>query len=67
MNPNITGEVSVHDLHFKLGPDFGHGFTKLLFCPQHDISVNNQVYLWVTSKDGTGRGLAGRSRYQSNL
>ena len=37
------------DLHFKLGLDFGRGFTKLLLCPQHDSSVNNQVYLWVTS------------------
>ena len=46
---NTTGEVSVHDLHFKLGLDFGRGFTKILLCPQHDSSVNNQVYLWVTS------------------
>ncbi|KAI6646373.1 hypothetical protein LOD99_9244 [Oopsacas minuta] len=46
---NISGEISVHDLHFKLGLDFVRGFTKLLMCLQNDNSVDNLVYLWVTS------------------
>lgn len=46
---NINGKTSVHDLHFKLGLDYGRGFTKLVLCLQHENSVNDLVYLWVGS------------------
>ena len=46
---NITGNVSVRDLHFKLGLDYGRRFTKLVLCQQHENSVNTLVYLWVGS------------------
>ena len=46
---NINGQISVHDLHFKLGLDYGRGFTKLVLSLQHENSVNDLVYLWVGS------------------
>ena len=46
---NIKGQVEVHDLHFKLGLDYGRGFTKLVLCLQFENSVNDLVYLWVGS------------------
>ena len=46
---NVSGEVSVRDLHFKLGLDYGRGFTKLLLSLQDNNSVNDLAYLWVMS------------------
>ena len=40
---------SVHELHFKIGLDYGRGFTKLIICLLHENSVNDLVYLWVGS------------------
>ena len=44
---NISGQVSVHDLHFKIGLDYEQNFTKLVLCLQHENSVNDLVYPWV--------------------
>ena len=46
---NISGQVSVHDLHFKIGLDYGQSFTKLVLCLQQENSVNDLFYLWVGS------------------
>ena len=45
---NISGESSVHSLHFKLGLDYGCGFTQLM-CLQHEYSVKDLIFLWVSS------------------
>ena len=45
----ISGQVSVHDQHFKFGLDYGQSFTKLVLCLQQENSVNDLVYLWVGS------------------
>ena len=42
-------QVSVHDLHFKIGLDYGQSFTKLVLRLQQENSVNDLVYLWVGS------------------
>ena len=39
----------VHSLHFKLGLDFGCGFTKFVMCLQHENSVKDLIFLWVSS------------------
>ena len=46
---NISGESSVYSLNFKLGLDYGCGFTKLVMCLQLENSVRNLIFLWVSS------------------
>ncbi|KAI6659881.1 hypothetical protein LOD99_14221 [Oopsacas minuta] len=46
---NISGESSVYRFNFKLGLDYGCGFTKLVMCLQLENSVRNLIFLWVSS------------------
>ncbi|KAI6651251.1 hypothetical protein LOD99_5398 [Oopsacas minuta] len=46
---NISGESSVYSFNFKLGLDYGCGFTKLVMCLQLGNSVRNLIFLWVSS------------------
>ena len=55
---NFNGNTSVRNLHFKLGLDYGRGFTKLVLCLQNENSVNNLVYLWVGSAPETNYNLS---------
>ena len=55
---NIRGQVSVHNLHFKIGLDYGQGFTKLVLCLQQGNSVNDFVYLWVGIAPGNNHNFS---------
>jgi hypothetical protein len=44
---NSSGDVETGRLNFKLGLDYGRGFTKLLLSLQNESSVYYLVYLWV--------------------
>ena len=46
---SINGESSVYTLNFKLGFDYGYGFTKLVMCRQLENFVRNLIFLWVSS------------------
>ncbi|KAI6656205.1 hypothetical protein LOD99_1538 [Oopsacas minuta] len=46
---NISGESSVYSFNFRLGLDYGCGFTKLVMCLQLENSVRNLIFLWVSS------------------
>ena len=59
---NISGEVSSHDLHFKIGLNYGQSFTKLVLCLQQENSVNDLVYLWVGSAPENNIASQGFSR-----
>ena len=53
-----NGNISVRNLHFKLGLDYGRGFTKLVLCLQNENSINDLVYLWVGSAPETNYNLS---------